>query len=412
ENDRINKVGHNLKFDLKVLWKYCSTIKGLVCDTMVASYLLTPGSRTHKLDALVFGEFGYEMQPIEDLIGKKGKGQLTMLDVPLEKISPYAAEDADYTFRLYKKFMPRMEEKNLLRLFNEIEMPLILVLASMERDGISIDVPFLKKRSATYTKKLRALEQEIYTLAGTEFNVNSPLQLKEILFEKLHISTDGIGRTKTGISTRASELEKLEGKHPIIDLIMQYRELAKLISTYLDALPKLVHKKTGRIYTSFNQTVAATGRLSSSNPNLQNIPVRTELGKEIRKAFIAPRGMVLLSCDYSQIELRLAAAISKDPAMLESFQRGEDIHAATAARVWNVPLAKVTPAQRYAAKAVNFGVLYGQGVNGLAKSAGIPVKEAKEFIERYFTLYAGLASWLEGAKSFTRRTKYAETLFG
>ncbi|MFA6511726.1 MAG: DNA polymerase I [Patescibacteria group bacterium] len=412
ENERIQKVGHNLKFDIKVLYGYCSSMKGVAFDTMVASYLLNPGSRSHKLDTLVFGEFGYEMQPIEDLIGKKGKDQLTMLDVPLEKVGPYAAEDADYTFRLYQKFAPQLEEKGLMKLFHEIEMPLILVLAHMERNGVDVDVTFLKKLSAKHTKRLKAIEQDIYTAAGVEFNINSPSQLQEVLFQKMQIPISGLGHTKTGISTRASELEKLQGKHPIIDMIMEFRELSKLVSTYLDALPELVHKRTKRIHTSYNQVVAATGRLSSQNPNLQNIPVRTELGREIRNAFIAPQGMRLLSCDYSQIELRLAAAVSQDAAMLESFKKGEDIHAATAARVWNVPLDEVTKEQRYAAKAVNFGVLYGQGMFGLAKGAGIPLNEARDFIEQYFAVYTGLAKWLEDAKRFAKRNKYAETLFG
>lgn len=412
EKEAIAKVGHNMKYDLKVLWRFWDTIQGITFDSMVASYLLVPGSRSHKLDALVFAEFGYEMQPITDLIGKKGKAQRTLLDVPIEKTAQYAAEDADYTLRLYKRFLPQLKEKELLGLFEEIEMPLIAVLARMEQNGVTIDVPFLKALGTKLKRKIRGIEERIYKEAGGVFNINSPKQLKAVLFEKLKISSEGLSRTKTGVSTKASELEKMQGKHSIIDHIMEYRELTKLVSTYLDALPELVHPKTGRIYTSFNQVVAATGRLSSSDPNLQNIPVRTTLGREIRKAFVAPRGFRLLSCDYSQIELRLIAALSKDRKMVLSFKRGEDIHAATAAEINGVKLEEVTEAMRYAAKAVNFGVIYGQGAYGLAKSAGISRAEAQAFIERYFALYSGVAAWLEKTKAFARRKKYVETLFG
>ena len=408
---QIKKVGHNIKFDLETLQTAGLELKGVVFDTMIASYLINPGSRQHNLDGLVFTELGYQMQPITDLIGKKGKDQITLKEVPLEKVAWYSGEDADFTWRLVKPLTKQLEEKNNLGLLQKIEVPLIPVLAQMEKDGILVDTTFLKKMSRHVDQDLVELEKKIYQLASTKFNIASPLQLKEILFNKLKISTQGLGHTKTGISTAADELEKLRGQHKIIDLIIKYRELAKLKSTYLDALPKLVDL-SGRIHTSFNQTITATGRLSSSEPNLQNIPIRTELGQQIRKAFVAPRGFKILAADYSQIELRIIASLANDKRMIESFKKNEDIHSRTAAEINQVPLEKVTKQMRYAAKAVNFGIIYGQGPHGLAAGTGITYGQARDFIDRYFTIHRDIYNYLEQTKELARKKGYVETFFG
>ncbi len=412
ENPSVEKYGHNLKYDHKVLSRAGVHAQPLTFDTMIASYLLNPGTRQHSLDAIAFSEFGYEMQPITDLIGKNGKDQLTMDRVPLEKLGWYSCEDADMTFRLVEKLGTELSSKGGSKLMATIEMPLIPVLASMELAGIKVDTAFLKRMSEKVSADLVTLEKNIYKEAGVTFNINSPLQLKEILFDRLQISTHGIGKTKTGFSTAAAELEKMQDMHPIIKHLLEYRELAKLLSTYLDALPALVHPVTGRVHTEYNQVVAATGRLSSSNPNLQNIPVRTELGREIRKAFVAETGRVLLSADYSQIELRLAAELSGDKKMLEAFRKGEDIHARTAADIHGIPLEKVTKDIRFTAKEVNFGVLYGMGVYGLASRTGISREHAKTFIDKYFSVYKGVAAYVERTKAQARSRGYVETLFG
>ncbi|MBI4415144.1 MAG: DNA polymerase I, partial [Candidatus Kerfeldbacteria bacterium] len=412
ENAKIKKFGHNMKYDLKILSRSDVRMRPLEFDTMIASYLINPGSRQHNLDTVVFSEFGYEMQPITDLIGKSGKDQLTMDRVPLEQLGWYSCEDADFTFRLVEKLGAELEAKGGASLMQKIEMPLIPVLAEMELTGITVDAPFLSRMSKKTKVDLAKLEKGIYKAADTEFNINSPIQLKEVLFHRLKISTQGVGKTKTGFSTAAAELEKMKDAHPIIPMMLEYRELAKLLSTYLDALPALVHPSTGRVHTEYNQVVAATGRLSSSNPNLQNIPVRTELGREIRKAFVAAKGCVLLSADYSQIELRLAAALSGDKKMLEAFRKGEDIHARTAADIHGIPLDKVTKDIRFTAKEVNFGVLYGMGVYGLASRTGITREHAKEFIEKYFSVYKGVAAYVEETKALAKSRGYVETLFG
>jgi DNA polymerase-1 len=381
-------------------------------DTMLASYLLNPGTRQHNLDALVFTEFGYEMTPIESLIGPKGKNQLTMDKVALERVADYSAEDADYTWRLYEKLNKQLLKNNLLDLMEKIETPLLSVLAAMEKNGVLLDTKFLKKMSGEVTARLAILENKIYKIAGQKFNVRSPLQLKEILFDKLNISTLGLSRTKTGISTAASELDKLAGAHPIVDLILEHRELAKLKSTYTDALPTLISKKSGRLHTSFNQTVTATGRLSSSEPNLQNIPIRTELGRQIRHAFIAPAGYQIVAIDYSQIELRIAAAMSGDKKMIEAFRRGDDIHRLTAAEVFDVSMDKVTPDMRRKAKEVNFGILYGLGPRGLAMRTGTSYDEALAFIDKYFTIFGTLKESLEETIALAHSQEYVETIFG
>lgn len=413
ENPKVKKYGHNMKYDYKVFLRAGTSLAPLTFDSMIASYLINPGSRQHSLDAIAFSEFGYEMQPITDLIGKPGKaGQLAMDQVPLEKLGWYSCEDADFTFRLVQKLGSELASKGGEELLRKIEMPLIPVLADMELTGITINVPFLARMSKRVKTDLAKLEKSIYAAAGSQFNINSPAQLKEVLFEKLKISTQGIGKTKTGFSTAAAELEKIKDAHPIIPMMMEHRELAKLLSTYLDALPALVHPVTGRVHTEYNQVVAATGRLSSSNPNLQNIPVRTELGREIRKAFVTKKGFMLVSADYSQIELRLAAALSGDKKMLDAFRKGEDIHARTAADIHGIPLEHVTKDIRFTAKEVNFGVLYGMGVYGLASRTGITREHAKEFIDKYFSVYQGVAAYIEETKALAKSRGYVETLFG
>ena len=312
-----------MKFDAEILKLQGVALQPLSFDTMLASYLINPGTRQYSLDAVAFNEFGYEMMPITDLIGPKGKNQLTMESVPLEKLSWDAAEDADFTWRIYEKLEPKVTGSSIAKLFYDVEMPTASALVDIELNGILVDTDFLSEMSKQLKKDLQKIEQKIYDHAGGEFNINSPIQLKEVLFEKLKISTQGLGRTKTGVSTAADQLEKMKDAHPIIPLISQQRELSKLLSTYIDALPEMVNQKTGRIHTSYNQVVAATGRLSSNDPNLQNIPIRTDLGAQIRKAFVAGRGMRLLSADYSQIELRVIASMANDKAMIESFQKGE-----------------------------------------------------------------------------------------
>ncbi len=411
-DEKIKKIGHNIKFDLEVLQRAGYALKGISFDTMVASYLLNPGSRQHKLDTIVFNEFGYEMTPIEALIGPKGKKQLKMTEIEPEVVADYAAEDADYTWRLYKLLKKRLVENRLIDLMDKIEVPLIKVLAKMESNGMLIDKKFLEQMSRELAQKIKRLENKIYKLAGIEFNVRSPLQLKEVLFNKLNISTAGLAKTKTGISTAASELEKLRGRHKIIDLIEEHRELSKLKSTYTDALPELINPLTGRIHTSFNQTVTATGRLSSSDPNLQNIPIRSELGRQIRRAFIAPSGYQIMAIDYSQIELRIAAAMSGDKKMIEAFRRGEDIHTRTAAEVFEVSPDKVTPEMRRKAKEVNFGIIYGLGPRGLAQRTGMSYDEALFFIEKYFDIFSGLKEYLEETIALAHAQEYVETLFG
>lgn len=408
----IAKIGHNLKYDAEVLRLQKVEIAPLFFDTMLASYLLNPGTRQHSLDALAFTEFGYEMMPIQALIGPNGKKQISLADVPAEKVSWYSCEDADFTWRLYEKLGPKLEEVDVRGLFDKLEMPTLEAIIEMELNGVLIDVDFLQSMSKEMKTELKKIEQKIYSFAGGEFNINSPTQLKEVLFEKLKISTEKIGRTKTGVSTAADELEKMKDAHPIIPFISQYRELSKLVSTYLDALPELVNKKTGRVHTSFNQAVTATGRLSSSDPNLQNIPIRTDIGEKIRHAFIADRGYRIISADYSQIELRIIASMAKDEKMIASFNAGEDIHARTAANVHGVPLEKVTPQMRRAAKAINFGIIYGLGYVGLSQGAGISRDEAKEFIAKYFAIHAHIKLWLDSTKELAHKKGYVETLLG
>lgn len=412
ENTRVKKTGHNIKFDIESLHNAGIRVAGYISDTMLLSYLINTGSRGHGLDHLAFVEFGYHMQPITELIGV-GKKQITMSEVPVEKVSWYAAEDADFALRLYTKYTPLLDREGLTKLFEEIELPTVHALVPMEEAGVAIDVAFLARMSKKLHTRIQELEKEIHAIAGKEFNIASPIQLQKILFEDLSIPTTKIQKTKTGFSTAASELEKLWGTHPIIEKISEYRELTKLTSTYIDALPTLLNPKTQRIHTSYNQTIAATGRLSSTDPNLQNIPVRTELGNEIRKSFVArDTKHRIVSLDYSQIELRVVAHLSKDPMMIEAFQKGEDIHKRTAAALNGVEIAAVTSEMRRAAKSINFGILYGMGVQGIMRDSGISRDEARLFLEKYFDVHAGIKTYMEATKALVHEKGYVETLFG
>ncbi len=411
EDERIKKIAHNIKFDYRVMKNAGVETKNLYFDTMIASYLFNPGTRQHNLDALTFSEFGFEKISKDDLLGT-GRDKVSFGEVDLEKLYVYSCEDADWTNRIYKKLKKKLKKEKLDKLFFEMEMPLVLVLAQMEENGIMIDKDFLAKMSVKLHKKINQLEKKIHELAGEPFNVRSTKQLKEILFEKLKISSKGIKKNKTGFSTAFDELEKLKDEHKIIALIQEHRELSKLTSTYIDSLPKLTNKKTNRIHTSFNQTVTATGRLSSSDPNLQNIPIRTKLGKQIRQAFVAQKGNKLFSIDYSQIELRVAAHLSGDKKMIQAFKNGLDIHTQTAAEINHINIDEVSPEMRRSAKAVNFGVLYGQGIHGLAKGTGISYMEAKNFIEDYFATFPGIKKFIDQTIEKARKTGKVETMFG
>ncbi|MAG28890.1 DNA polymerase I [bacterium] len=412
ENPDAKKYGHNIKYDVEVLNKVGIMVQGIEFDSMIASYLLRPSGRGHSLDNLAFVEFRHQMVPISDLIGPRGKKQLTLSDVDLNRVADYAAEDADYTLRLVQKLEKQLKEEKLEKLFQDIEMPLVPVLVQMEENGVKIDAKFLQDMSKQVGADITKIEKKIYKLAGIEFNVASPIQLKEILFKKLNISTKGIGKTKTGFSTAAGQLEKMKDEHEIIPLIMEYRELSKLKNTYLDALPELVNKETGRVHASFNQTIASTGRLSSSDPNLQNIPIRTELGREIRKAFVPEKGNVLIGADYSQIELRVAADLSGDKNLIKIFKDRLDVHTSTAAFMHDIDESKVTPEIRRTAKEVNFGVLYGMGARGLSQRTGMSQQKSKEFIDKYFETFKGVADFIEENIALARTRGFVETKFG
>jgi DNA polymerase-1 len=411
EDPRVGKVGHNLKFDYQVLRRYGVTLAPIIFDTMVAGFVVNPLARAQTLSDLAYEELGIEMIPIEDLIGK-GKEQITFDVATIEDATRYAAEDADVAWRLYNQLAPEIETGNFEKLVQETEWPLIPVLAEMELAGIELDKDFLKDFSKTITKRIMDLEQDIWKVAGGAFNIASPNQLQDVLFNKLGMPTQGVKKGKTGYSTAASELDRLRGAHPIIDLITEYRELMKLKTTYVDALPTQVNPSDGRIHTSFSQVIAQTGRLSSTNPNLQNIPVRTELGREIRKAFVAPKGRTFVSADYSQIDLRVAAALSKDKNMIQTFKDGIDLHQQTAAELYGISIDEVTKEQRYNAKTINFGVLYGMSPHGLSVATGMTREEAVKFIERYYELRPGLAKYIEETKAFARKNEYTATLWG
>ncbi len=411
EDKKNKKIAHNAKFDMTVLGNHGINVAGVDFDTMIASYVLCPDARSYSLDNVTFVECGHQMIPITNLIGT-GKKQTSMLDAPLDQVKEYAAEDADYTWRLYEIFQPKLKANNLESVFQEIDMPLVSVLVDMERTGIKVHKEFLDEISKELGKRLKSLEHKIYTAAGVEFNINSPQQLGKVLYEKLELSTRKVKRKKTGFSTAAAELDKLQGEHPVIDFLLEYRELSKLKSTYADALPELIDTQDGRLHTDYSQTIAATGRLASSNPNLQNIPIKTDLGREIRKAFVAERGNVLLSVDYSQIELRIVAHMANDRHMIKIFNEGRDIHTATAATINGVDIHNVTQDMRRRAKEVNFGVLYGMGWMGLSQRTGISKQEAQNFIEGYFATFPQVAEFIEETKSLARKLGYVETLFG
>jgi DNA polymerase-1 len=414
-SNRTPKVGHNLKFSYIVLRNAGFQLSPVTFDTMIAAYLLNTNARSLKLSELAFSEFGVEMAEIEELIGK-GKNQICFDCVDLHKAALYAAEDADMTLRLYHHLKPQLRESNLLELMEKIEIPLLPVLAEMELTGIELDCNLLKKISGKFEKKIKGLEEKIYKNAGEEFNISSPGQLQKILFEKLmlqnKIEKKELKRLPSGgYSTGAEELGKLKDTHPIIELIQEYRELTKLKNTYLDTLPELADKKS-RIHTTFNQAMVATGRLSSSNPNLQNIPIRSEVGQDIRRSFIARKGFKLISADYSQIELRVIAHIAKDDTMIKAFKDGHDIHTATAAEVYGVPENKVTSRMRGNAKAVNFGIIYGVSPHGLQRSTGMEYDEAKNFIDKYFSIHSEIKKYLKEIVEFAREKGYVETIFG
>ncbi len=411
-NKDIEKIGHNLKYDIKVLSNYNISVQGKLFDTMIAHYLINPDMR-HNMDILAETYLNYQPVSITELIGKKGKNQLSMREVSLEKQTEYAVEDADITLQLKEHFTKELETGNLTKLFNDVENPLVSVLTAMEIEGINIDVDFLKGLSVDLAKDINSLEQKIYEKAGEEFNISSPKQLGIILFEKLKL-VDKPKKTKTGQYKTGEEiLSYLAKDHQIIKDILSYRQLKKLQSTYVDALPNEINPKTQRIHTSYAQAVAATGRLSSNNPNLQNIPIRTERGRQVRKAFI-PRdeNHILLAADYSQIELRIIAALSEEETMIHAFKNGEDIHASTAAKVFNVPIDEVTREQRSNAKTVNFGIIYGVSAFGLSNQTDLSRSEAKELIDTYYETYPKLKNYMAKQVDFARDNGYVETILG
>ncbi len=412
ESETIEKVGQNLKYDIKVLDKYNVKVKGRFFDTMLAHYLINPDMR-HNMDVLAETYLNYTPVSITELIGKKGKNQLNMRDVPLEKQTEYAVEDADITFQLAQHFSPELVEAKTDKLFNDIEIPLLHVLADMELEGINLDKKFLNSLSEDLDNDIKNLEESIYKEAGEEFNIGSPKQLGEILFDKMKL-IEKPKKTRTGqYSTAEDVLSYLAKDHKIIQQVLDYRGLSKLKSTYIDALPEQVEPSTGRVHTDYMQTVAATGRLSSNNPNLQNIPIRTERGRQVRKAFV-PRdeNYVLLAADYSQIELRIIAALSEETTMIEAFKNGEDIHASTASKVFDVPIDEVTREQRSNAKTVNFGIIYGVSAFGLSNQTDLSRSEAKELIETYYKTYPKLRNYMSELVDFARENGYVQTVLG
>jgi DNA polymerase-1 len=408
ENPAIRKIGQNIKYDLLVLGHYGVHVKGVSFDTMIASYLLNPGKASHSLDSLALEYFNHKTITYADVTGS-GKKQIGFAEVDVRTATRYSGEDADITLRLKQTLAPLLREQHLEKLFLDMEMPLMGVLADMERVGVKIDADFLKIMSKKLGIDMAGIERTIYELAGTEFNINSPKQLAEILFVKLRLTPTK--KTKTGFSTNVDVLEELAPLHPLPAEILKYRTLSKLKSTYIDALPLMINPKTGRLHTSLNQTVTATGRLSSSEPNLQNIPIRTELGREIRQAFIAERGASLLSADYSQIELRVLAHMSNDPALIKTFQNNEDVHTRTASEIFGLTPDEVTSEMRRKAKAVNFGIIYGISAFGLAQDIGVSNAEAKRYIDDYFAQYPGVREFIDRTIGDARTNGYVSTLF-
>ncbi len=407
EDQKLAKRAHNGKYDMTVLAEYGITVKNLAFDSMLAAYLLC--EKSLGLKALAFSKLAIEMTPISELIGSGAK-QIPMSQVEIARAADYACADADMTLRLAELFEPELHQQGLWQLFAEVELPLTPVLIGMERNGVALDSDLLSKMAHRLGEQLQMLENDIYESVGHQFNINSPQQLSQVLFEELKLPT--ARKTKGGYSTGAAVLEELRGAHPVIEFILDYRQLSKIKSTYIDALPNLINPKTGRVHTSFNQTRTATGRLSSSEPNLQNIPVRGELGREVRKAFISPKGSYLLAADYSQIDLRALAHLSQDRSLTTAFRNDEDIHSATAAQVFGVDPSKVTPDMRRVAKTVNFGVIYGMSDYGLEQATGLSREEAANFITAYFEKYPGVKKYLESTKEQAREKGYVQTLLG
>lgn len=408
ENPSINKIGQNIKYDLLVLSHYGIEVKGVSFDTMIASYVLNPSKPSHGMDALALEYLNYKTMTYAEVTGT-GKKQIGFEAVDVQTATRYSGEDADITLRLKLLLAPQLQEQNLEKLFREIEMPLMQVLADMERVGVKIDADFLKKISVKLGTDMAKTEKTIYELAGAEFNINSPKQLSEILFTKLGLTP--IKKTKTGFSTDVDVLEELAHVHLLPAEILKFRTLSKLKSTYVDALPLMINPKTHRLHTSLNQTVAATGRLSSSDPNLQNIPIRTEVGREIRKAFIAETGSSLLSADYSQIELRILAHMSNDPALIETFQRDEDVHTRTASEIFGLDPKEITSEMRRSAKAINFGIIYGISAFGLAQDIGVSNSEAKKYIDNYFARYPQVRAFIDKTIQDAKKNGHVMTLF-
>ena len=411
ENPSTLKVGQNMKYDIIVLANYGVRVQGKMFDTMIAHYILKPEMH-HNMDLLAEVYLNYQTIHIDELIGPKGKGQKTMREVAPEAVCDYAAEDADVTLKLKAKLEAELRSEGLFELFETVEMPLVPVLAQMELNGVSIDVDSLAETSKEFTTKMGEIEREVYQLAGTEFNISSPKQVGEVLFDRLKI-VEKAKKTKTGQYVTSEEvLQSLKGKHVIVEKILDYRGYKKLLSTYIDTLPQLINPQTGHIHTSYNQAVTATGRLSSSNPNLQNIPVRDDNGKEVRKAFIPDKGCLFFSADYSQIELRIMAHLSADPHMIEAFNTGYDIHAATAAKIFKKPIEEVASDERRKAKTANFGIIYGITTFGLAERMQVSRGEAKELIDEYFATYPKVKEYMERSVEIARQKGYTETLFG
>ena len=412
QDPNIPKYAHNASYDLTVLAEAGLEVAPVTCDTMIAAWLLDPGSRDLGLKNPVWNRLGVEMTPIEELIGK-GRSQITIDRVPVEKVAAYAAADADMTLRLANLLLPELRARAQWELFTGIEMPLVPVIVDMQRAGVRLDVAVLDEMSRQMGQRLGQLQEQIEKLVGHPLNLNSPQQLSTVLFDELGLTLPRLPRGKSGrYSTAADVLEKLRGKHPVVDLILEHRQLAKLKGTYVDALPALVNRRTGRLHTLYNQVGTVTGRVSSSNPNLQNIPIRTDLGREIRRAFVAGEGCLLLAADYSQVELRILAHISGDPAMLAAFARGEDIHASTAAAIYGVPLAAVTPAQRRVAKMTNFAISYGVTGYGLSERTELTPEEAEAFIQTYFRTYPKIKEYIDRTRKQVTEQGYVETLLG
>jgi DNA polymerase-1 len=412
-NPAIQKIGHNLKYDWLVLAELGLEVAPLSFDTMLAEWLLDPSSRHLGLKDMAEIYLGVEMTHITELIGS-GKNQQTMADVSVASAAPYAAADAEVTLRLAALLRPRLPQRNVEAIFTSMEMPLVSVLANMEQNGILVDVAYLAEMTRQLAARLSEIEIQITTAVGHPFNLNSTQQLSDVLFKELGLKPPDARKTTASgkFSTSADVLEELRGQHVVVDLILEYRELSKIKSTYLDALPAVVNPRTGRVHTSFNQTGSVTGRLSSSDPNLQNIPTRSEIGRQVRKAFIAADGWTLLSVDYSQIELRIVAHMSNDDAMISAFRRGEDIHAATAAAIYGIPIETVDKDKRRHAKAINFGLIYGMSAFGLSRGTGLTLGEAEDFVQAYFTQFPGVKAYLDGLRKSAAQLGYVETMFG